>query len=808
MFRMTDEAGGDDKVLCVPASDVRRDHLRDIADVRDVPAARDRALLHRLQGPRAGQVGRGRHLGRGREAEDEVRASFERAKEHELPLGRGFQLRRSRVGGRDQSQSPERSRRSLVFPACPLGNRPDALIIGAPKAGRARCTPRWRDTRRCTRRRSRNRSTTCAPTRRRRRTAGRATRTASRSGSGARSDYAALFAAAPAGTVRLESTPFYLYLPHARRRIAEELPDAKLVVDRPRPDRPGVLELDAPVGRRARAGGRLRRGLARRGRADRAGWAPFWHYRRMGRYGEQLADLLRPRRPRAGAGAALLAAGLEAGRDAGTGSPGSSGIEEDVGRRPSRRTTPAASSSRACAPRCSAAVDPGRAPPPGVTSRRRSGAGRASPLTRALQPGGPDQRPELHPEQRAALLERCTDDIASSRRCSASRSTTGARPTGRGSFAERVQRSAASYADRGHQVVGAVGAGRLEVEPGTPVGQRDHADVAQGAVAVRRRRDRPVADRLPARRPRSRASPVVSNQLCGGAGPAVVEHGQRIRGEDGGDPGAAGVPASPGVPVSTAPRSVQTRPSALVAYRVTIRSSWPGSVERVAADPHPPAGRPSRTITGSLTAQLAVAGKHHVPTPRRPSAPGSVGIQRLDPPVLRARAWRSSGRAASHRRCGTITGRSNEAAPKASRYTSETGSNRTPSVGAGHHHAHPAALVQRPADPVGQPEDAVDQHTARRPGPVARASGGRRDDHLRVVVAGMARSRRVVMIPNPSRWVGNAGARLGSTRAVTAPGRVRGPHRRSRPGVARGRGRLRRATGAPLPAGRSPRWPC
>ena len=44
-----------------------------------------------------------------------------------------------------------------------------------------------------------------------------------------------------------------------------------------------------------------------------AGWAPFWHYRRLGRYGEQLADLFDPGRPGPGAGAALLAAGLPAG---------------------------------------------------------------------------------------------------------------------------------------------------------------------------------------------------------------------------------------------------------------------------------------------------------------------------------------------------------------------------------------------------------------------------------------------------------------------------------------------------------------
>ena len=33
MFRMTDEAGGDDKVLCVPAGDHRWDHIGDIGDV-------------------------------------------------------------------------------------------------------------------------------------------------------------------------------------------------------------------------------------------------------------------------------------------------------------------------------------------------------------------------------------------------------------------------------------------------------------------------------------------------------------------------------------------------------------------------------------------------------------------------------------------------------------------------------------------------------------------------------------------------------------------------------------------------------
>jgi inorganic pyrophosphatase len=33
MLRMADEAGGDDKVLCVPATDPRWDHVTDIAHV-------------------------------------------------------------------------------------------------------------------------------------------------------------------------------------------------------------------------------------------------------------------------------------------------------------------------------------------------------------------------------------------------------------------------------------------------------------------------------------------------------------------------------------------------------------------------------------------------------------------------------------------------------------------------------------------------------------------------------------------------------------------------------------------------------
>ena len=66
VFRMRDEAGGDDKVLVVPAHDPRYapfprpgGRARRIA----VPPPGDRALLPRLQGRRAGQVHRTRCVG-------------------------------------------------------------------------------------------------------------------------------------------------------------------------------------------------------------------------------------------------------------------------------------------------------------------------------------------------------------------------------------------------------------------------------------------------------------------------------------------------------------------------------------------------------------------------------------------------------------------------------------------------------------------------------------------------------------------------------------------------------------------------
>ncbi len=106
-------------------------------------------------------------------------------------------------------------------------------------------------------------------------------------------EYTALFDSAPPGSVRGESTPFYLWSRGAHRRIAEALPGVRLIaVVRDPIDRAYSnwqhLWSDGlePVPDFEQA-------FALQDERVRAGWAPFWRYRDLGRYGEQLEHLHR-----------------------------------------------------------------------------------------------------------------------------------------------------------------------------------------------------------------------------------------------------------------------------------------------------------------------------------------------------------------------------------------------------------------------------------------------------------------------------------------------------------------------------------
>jgi hypothetical protein len=249
-----------------------------------------------------------------------------------------------------------------------------------------------------------------------------------------RAEYAALFADAPSDAVRLESTPFYLAVPNARRRIAEELPDARLIVvvrdpidraysnwmhlwvDGLEPESDFVTAWRAEDERIA------------------AGWAPFWHYRRMGRYGEQLADLLsrveRERvlvirywqlvdRPVETLNRVAGFLGIAEGRLEAI-PPDNSRPFVGPGLRP-----------RLLGPVIRAGAAVGQFTHP-ETWRRAS-----RPLLTALQRGGDAHRPRLGVEQRTALLQSCDDDISTLEDVLGESFADWRSPTGRGAFAQR-----------------------------------------------------------------------------------------------------------------------------------------------------------------------------------------------------------------------------------------------------------------------------------------------------------------------------------------------------------------------------------
>ncbi len=78
MFRMTDEAGGDDKVLCVPAGDPRVDHLKDLGDVSKFDLLEIRHFFEVYKALEPGKSVEGADWVGHTEAEAEIKASFQR----------------------------------------------------------------------------------------------------------------------------------------------------------------------------------------------------------------------------------------------------------------------------------------------------------------------------------------------------------------------------------------------------------------------------------------------------------------------------------------------------------------------------------------------------------------------------------------------------------------------------------------------------------------------------------------------------------------------------------------------------------
>jgi hypothetical protein len=108
-----------------------------------------------------------------------------------------------------------------------------------------------------------------------------------------RADYEALFADAPSGTLLGESTPFYLHDRDAQVRIRRLVPGARLIavlrdpVERAHSNWTHLWSAGLePIGDVVEA-------CAEEPQRVAAGWAAFWQYVGLGKYGEQLQHLLK-----------------------------------------------------------------------------------------------------------------------------------------------------------------------------------------------------------------------------------------------------------------------------------------------------------------------------------------------------------------------------------------------------------------------------------------------------------------------------------------------------------------------------------
>ncbi|MEU4658050.1 inorganic diphosphatase [Streptomyces sp. NPDC023723] len=81
MFRMTDEAGGDDKLLCVPSTDPRVEHLRDIHHVSEFDRLEIQHFFEVYKDLEPGKSVEGANWVGRTDAEVEIERSYKRFKE-------------------------------------------------------------------------------------------------------------------------------------------------------------------------------------------------------------------------------------------------------------------------------------------------------------------------------------------------------------------------------------------------------------------------------------------------------------------------------------------------------------------------------------------------------------------------------------------------------------------------------------------------------------------------------------------------------------------------------------------------------
>lgn len=104
-------------------------------------------------------------------------------------------------------------------------------------------------------------------------------------------DYERLFADAPPGRLRGESTPFYLWSREAQRRIRTTIPDVRMIAVIRDPVERAYSNWTHLWADGLEPESDFLAACRREPQRIAAGWAPFWRYVELGRYGEQLEHL-------------------------------------------------------------------------------------------------------------------------------------------------------------------------------------------------------------------------------------------------------------------------------------------------------------------------------------------------------------------------------------------------------------------------------------------------------------------------------------------------------------------------------------
>ena len=81
MFHMRDEAGGDDKILCIPAGDPRKNDIQDLTDVSDFDRLEIQHFFETYKDLEPGKSVEGAHWAGREAAEAEIVASYQRLKD-------------------------------------------------------------------------------------------------------------------------------------------------------------------------------------------------------------------------------------------------------------------------------------------------------------------------------------------------------------------------------------------------------------------------------------------------------------------------------------------------------------------------------------------------------------------------------------------------------------------------------------------------------------------------------------------------------------------------------------------------------